>query len=150
MKFDSKNFELLKGIAAASYAIEMIKNGIEEKDILPYLQEKAEFMDVTHLELVVGMVGSVGTTPAFQEVAKYLDHPNFNIKFVAVKTLKNMASVDEMTMELIVASLSKNDSNTMSKSLLQELKVALNRPANENARRVAQDYLDRSACGGGT
>jgi hypothetical protein len=139
MKFDSSKFELLQGIDAANYAIQLIKEGITERDFLPYFQENVEKLDMAHLELAVGMVGKIGSIAAFHVVAKYLDHPNFNVRFVAVKTIKNMVAIDEQIMALVVASLTKQYGD-MGDALAQELNVVLDRPASDEAKRLAAEY----------
>jgi len=143
MKFDPQRFESLNGIDAAYYAVDIIKQGVHEEDILPYFQAEAGTMDWPRLELVLGMVGSIGTSRAMQIVSNYLDNPNFQIRFVAIKSLKKATFVDEIIMKRVVAALSQQYDNNMNKSLAQELSVILDRPANEEASRIARDFKEQ-------
>jgi hypothetical protein len=78
-----------------------------------------------------------------QIVSNYLDNPNFQIRFVAIKSLKKATFVDEIIMKRVVAALSQQYDNNMNKSLAQELSVILDRPANEEASRIARDFKEQ-------
>ncbi|MGN6387133.1 MAG: hypothetical protein ACTHMT_12935, partial [Verrucomicrobiota bacterium] len=68
-------------------------------------------------------------------VAKYLQHHDFNVRFVATKTIARMKAVDATVMQCIVEALMMHQSDPT--DLAQELQPVLNRPADEQARRIA-------------
>lgn len=141
MKFDSGKFESLQGIEAAHYALDLMKHGAEEEDFLPYFNRNAATMDWPKLELALGILGSVGTSRAFQTIANYLGESNFRLRFVAVKMIGKMPSVDATIMEQVVRSLLKEYGDPMQVGLSDELKEVLKRPANEESQRIAEEYL---------
>jgi hypothetical protein len=143
MSFDPQKFEMLGAFDAANYVLALVNEGLAEEEVLPYFQEKPASMDMAHLELAVGMLGKVGSNAACQIVANYLDHPDSNVRFVATKTIASMTDVDERIMKQVVASLSNPRDDPMSAALTRELKVVLNRPANDEARRIAVAYLSK-------
>src|SRR5882724_5767098 len=117
MQFDPNTFETLRGPDLANYAIAVGKDGIAERDLLPYFHDKAAAMDMPHLELAVGMLGRVGSKAAYQMVAEYLDHPDFNVRFVATKIIARMTAVDDQVMSRVVKSLSHHINDPMGAAL---------------------------------
>lgn len=139
MRFDSSTFEALGGLEASAYALRLAKEGLEEADVLPYFQQKIATMDLPHLEVAVYLLAKVGTKPAWHVVANYLDHPDFRIRFVATKMMRDMDSVDAEAMGKVVAALSRFGRD----GLTDELNVLLDRPANDDARSIATAYLSK-------
>lgn len=139
MRFNAETFERLSGLDLANYAVELMRERIPEDDFLPYFRQKAKAMDMVRLELAVGMLGKVGSDAAFRLVASYLEHPDFNVRFVATKTIAGLHTADEVVMRCAVESLSKHESDPA--ALATELMPVLDRPANEQARRIASAYL---------
>jgi hypothetical protein len=142
MRFNAETFESLSGLDLATYAVELMRERIPEGDFLPYFRQKAEAMDMVHLELAVGMLGKVGSAAALQTVASYLEHPDFNVRFVATKTIACLHTADEVVMRCAVESLSKHEGDRA--ALANELMPVLDRPANEQARRLASAYRLKS------
>jgi len=140
MRFDPKAFESLSGLEASDYSLRLAKKGIAEADVLPYFREKAAAMDLPHLEVAVFLLAKVGTSEAWITVADYLDHPDFNIRFVATKMMKEVVAVDEHVMKRAVAVLSRLAGD----GLADELKVLLRRPANTEAGRIAAEYISNT------
>ena len=75
---------------------------------------------------------------AFQTVASYLEHPDFNVRFVATKSIARLHTADEVVMRCAVDSLSKHEGDRA--SLANELMPVLDRPADEQARQIASAY----------
>src|SRR5437016_4630220 len=106
MQFDPEEFERLNGIDAAKYVLRVSQQGqLPEEKFLAYFREKAGTMDVTHLELAVHLLGEVATNSALQLVASYLNHSNFNVRFVANKIIARLPSVDDKIMASVVETL---------------------------------------------
>jgi hypothetical protein len=108
MQFDAQKFETLSGLELANYAVRLMQESIAEADFLPYFQQKAGAMDPPHLEMAVGMLGKIGSDTAFRTVARYLEHPEFNVRFVATKTIAHMQAADEVIMRCVVESLRRH------------------------------------------
>lgn len=138
MRFNAETFESLSGLDLANYAVELMREGIPEDDFLPYFRQKAEAMDMVRLELAVGMLGKVGSDAAFRTAATYLEHPDFNVRFVATKTIAGLHTADEVVMRCVVESLYKHERDRA--ALANELMPILDHPANEQARRIASAY----------
>lgn len=141
MRFNAELFESLNGLEAASYAVGLMEGGIAEVDFLPYFEIKAATMDATHLELAIGMLGKINSVAADRKVAEYLEHSDFNVRFVATKSIARLAFVDEIIMRRIVESLALHVGDFG--CLANELTPALDRPANEKARRVVLEYRSK-------
>jgi hypothetical protein len=136
MKFDAQQFETLNGLDLATYVVRLMEDDkIAEADFLPYFYMNAETMDMAHLELAVGMLGKIGTQNTNRMVAKYLQHHNFNVRFVATKTIAHIKAVDATVMQCVVEALMMHQSDPA--DLAQELQPVLNRPADEQARTIA-------------
>ena len=141
MQFDAQTFEALSGLDLANYAVELMREKIAERDFLPYFKQKAAVMDVIHLELAVGMLGKVGSDVAYRMVASYLEHPDFNVRFVATKTIAHIQAADEVVMRCVVESLSKHAGDRA--ALAHELTAVLEHPANDQARHIVSAYRSK-------
>jgi len=139
MRFEPKTFESLSGFEASRYAMRLVQEGVTEEDLLEYFRQTIATLDLPHLEVVVFLLASVGTNAAWQMVGNYLDHPNFSIRFVAIKAIRNLVSLDETLMRRVVACLSTYGGD----GLADELGKLLDRPANAEARRVVQEFRAR-------
>ena len=136
--FNPKTFETLSGLDLADYAVRVMQEGVAENVILPYFENRAATRDMPHLELAVGILDKVGSDRAYQIVAGYLDHADFNVRFVATKIVARMALVDERMMQRIVDCLSMYSADPA--ALAHELKALLDHPSNPEAGRIASEY----------
>lgn len=142
MKFHTQTFEILNGLELANYAVSLMDNNhIAEADFLPYFITQAEAMDMAHLELAIGMLGKIGTPTTNRIVAKYLEHKDFNVRFVAAKTIAHTKAVDGPVMQCVVESLLMHEGDPA--DLSQELHPVLNRPADEQARAIVTAYRSK-------
>ena len=139
VRFDPEWFERLEGVYLGMHAVPLLKQAIHESEFLPYFREKAAGMDICHLEVAIALLRQVGTKGAYHEAAKYLEHPDFSIRFVAVKVIQSVLAVDEHIMRCVVDSLNKHKDDPV--ELAQELKVCLDRPSSPKAARIAGEYL---------
>ena len=137
--FDPEKFELLGGLEASDYALRLTKEELAGKDVVQYFQENLAEMDLPHLEVAVYLLSKIGTQPAWNMVADYLAHPAFRVRFVATKMIRDMTGVDEQVMRKTVAVLSQFSGD----GLADELKILLDRPVNDEARRIAKEYIDK-------
>jgi hypothetical protein len=137
MRFEPDKFQALDGLEASRYALSLAKEGLSELEVLPYFQENIAALDMPHLEVAVYLLAKVGTSRSWHMVSNYLDHPEFRIRFVATKMLRDITVSDEVIMKNIVESMSKLAGD----GLADELKLLLDRPANAEARRIASEYI---------
>jgi hypothetical protein len=96
-------------------------------------------MDMPHLELAVFLLGKIATSAALEAVANYLDHPNFNVQFAARKSISNLPVIPENLMREVVRILKRTPDDPWN----VELRGILDRPADEAARRIAEDYRSK-------
>lgn len=141
MQFDANTFESLTGLELANYAVRLMQEGIAECDFLPYFQQNAKKMDLPHLELAVGILGKIGSDAAYRKVAEYLEHPDFNVRFVATKTIAYMKVADDVVMRCVVESLRRHGGDTA--ALAHELHAVLDRPANDRAQQIVSAYRSK-------
>jgi len=110
---------------------------IDGPEFLGYYRQQVDAMDTSHLELALGILGRIGTDDAHFEVARQLNHSDFSVRFVATKVIANMATIDQDVMGLVAECLVAHAGDAM--DLAHELRTALDRPANAEARRIATE-----------
>jgi hypothetical protein len=138
MPFDIKKFESLNGLCLANYVVEARRGKITESDFLPYFKSKAEAMDDVRLELAIGILAVIDGPESAHTIAKYIEHPNFNVRFVAIKSIKRLAAVDAIVMRYVVQSLLLHANDN--RDLAYELRDVPDRYADDEARQIASEY----------
>lgn len=138
MQFDPNVFQDLSGLQASGYALELVKKGIANGDfVVAYFKEHIATLDLPHLEVAIFLLAKIGTDDAWPMVADYINHPNFSVRFVAIKTIKAMTSVNEMIMKKIVKELSRSKGD----GLADDLNPLLAKPLDSKAAEVAKQYV---------
>jgi hypothetical protein len=138
MTFDTNTFERLSGLELANYVVKVIKHEVVENDFLPYFCEKMTGMDVGHLELALGILAKIKSPAAIWRIADFLEHEDFNVRFVATKIIARCTIIDEHLMGQIVNSLRIHEGENS--AIANELFGLLDRPLNSEALKIAQNY----------
>jgi hypothetical protein len=131
---DTDKFEKLNGIELGMFAADLVKRGQIDKSIFDYYKSRASTLDGPHLEIILNLLGKMGTPDALNEVAKYLDHPTNYIRCEAIQTILMAPAIDERVMERVVQVLSNPHFHH------EALEHALDHGATEEAKRVAKNF----------
>jgi hypothetical protein len=131
---DTDRFEKLNGIELGTFAAGMVKRGQFDQRIFDYYTSHAGSLDGPHLEVLVHLLGKMGTPDTLNEVAKYLDHPTNYIRFEAIQTISMAPAIDERVMKRVVQILSNPHFHDA------VLEKALEHGSTEEAKLVARNF----------
>jgi hypothetical protein len=138
-QFDYERFEKLSGFELAMYYSKWVQENAVGIDFVEYFRNMAGKFDDEHLEIALAMIQKTSSKAAFYEIAKFMRHPNASVRLFAVNTISHLPSIDDLIMQLVVSTLT----NPVDSLGILELKEALKRPANNQARVIAEEYLKK-------
>jgi len=135
---DFNAFERLNGVRLGLFVGNVIKGHEIDESILNYYRLHARDMDPPHLEMILLLLGKLGTREALREVAAMLDHSTNYVKYQAIQVIGSAPAIDEHTMKKIIEILS----DPRHAEYAEELRPALHRGDGESARLLAEDFLN--------
>jgi len=141
MKFDPAEFGRLSGLDLGNYTINVANDPLLEETLIGYFQQAASSMDLAHLESGLYLLSKIHSKTSYRMLAKFLDHHATSARFIAVKAILSLSAVDEEIMKMVTKALLEHGD----KMVVDELTAVLERPANEAARHVVEEY--RAECG---
>ena len=134
MNYD--RFEELNGIHLGMFVSDVIRGGGVDDSILAYyFKRKADF-DIPHLEMIILLLGKLGTPAALNEVATFLEHSVKCIRYQAAQVITNAVSLDEYVMEKVISRLS----NRSYPDDIIQIEDALCHGGTETARKLAERF----------
>jgi hypothetical protein len=131
-------FEELNGIQLGMFVSDAIKRADVDDGILEYYYQRKEDIDSPHLEMVILLLGKLGTPAALNEVASFLNHPVKCVRYQAEQVIANAASLDENAMAKVISILSNPP---YPKDIIQ-IEDALDHGGTEKARMLAVRFRE--------
>jgi len=135
--FDFEKFERLKGLEAGLYCAKWSQAHTVGEDFLSYFKRKASSFDDEHLEQALALLAKTSYPNAYHEIANYMQHPYASVRLLARNVISHLPSIDEIIMAHVVSTLA-SPVDTLG---IQELRTALEHPANAAAKNIAEQYL---------
>ena len=99
-------FEELNGIQLGVFTADVAKRNDVGDDILTYYYQRKSNLDNPHLEMIILLLGKLGTPTALNEAASFLDHPVKHVRYQAAQVITNATSLDENAMAKVIGILS--------------------------------------------
>jgi len=133
---DFKKFEQLNRGELELFVGDLARHGQVDCSILSYYKTRGANLDEHHLQMIVFLLGRLGTNDALREAAKYLDHPTKFVRYEAMGVIANASAIDEHIMGKVV--------NVLANPSLKDkvLEEALNHGCTEQARLIAKHFRD--------
>jgi hypothetical protein len=102
---DFEKFERLEGIELGRFVADAAKRERLDQGIMNYYRSRRAILDGPHLEMIISLLGRLGTTEAMDEVTKHLDHPVKYVKNEALQVVSQASSLDEKAIANVVNAL---------------------------------------------
>lgn len=99
--FDYSRFEKLQGIELGLYCMSKPHPFRIDNDFLKYFEETSNNLDTDHLQYAVSLLGEIKTIEAYRMVAKYIDHPETEVRFPAIKILTNFEDYENIDQSIL-------------------------------------------------
>lgn len=102
VSFNYEIFEKLSHVDAFMYCLGDDNNVLLNNDFVLYFSENHHRLDDDHLVIGLAVLGKLVqskiylSTTLFYSLAKYIDHPNLDVRFAAIKGLTNFEKYDEI------------------------------------------------------
>jgi HEAT repeat protein len=133
---DFRKFEQLSGIELGMFVSHIVKQGEVDDSIMTYHRSHAAALDGQHIEMMIFLLGKLGTPVALNEVASFLDHPTKYIRYQAAQVIANAPSLDENAMAKVVKVLA----NPPYPQDITQIKNALDHGGTELAQAIANSF----------
>lgn len=130
---DFAKFEQLHGIELGKFVADVTKREILDRSILDYYQSNRSRLDGPHLEMIISLLGRLGTPEAMKEVTEHLDYPVKYVKNEAIQIAIHASSLDEKAVTNILTAL-KTARFPEDRELLE---LALSKAGTDAAKRLA-------------
>jgi HEAT repeat protein len=125
------------------FVSEIVKQGEVDDSLLTYYRSQGANLDDSHLEMVLLLLGKLGTRAAVNEVARFLDHPTKYVRYQAAQVITSVESLDENAMGMVIKVLA----NPSYPEDITHLEEVLDRGATESARLLAKRFREGKRTG---